>query len=208
MARADPRRTALAVLVFCFATGLIARGVPDSFGVFVLPLAQSFGWDRAEIVSIYSFYALSSGLVGPLVGRLFDRSGPRAVYALGLGLLGGALSLAQFAQSLWQLQATIGLGLGIGATCLGNVPNITLLSRWYGRRLVTATSVVFSAYGAGILLLVPLSQLLIEDFGWRGAYRSLGAAMLVLLPPLLLLPWRLWRAGHPELARPRGSAMT
>jgi len=78
MLPAGPRRTALAVLVFCFAMGLIARGMPDNFGVFVVPLAQDFGWDRAEIVSIYSFYALSSGLMGPLVGRLSSTARARA----------------------------------------------------------------------------------------------------------------------------------
>jgi len=196
-----PRRTALAVLALCFSMGLLARGIPDSFTVFVLPLSHHFGWDRAEVVSIYSFYALSSGLVGPLVGRLFDRSGPRTVYGLGLGLLGLALSLAAFARSLWQLQLAAGLGVGIAATCLGNVPNIALLSRWYGKRLVTAASVVFSAYGFGILMLTPLSQFLIERSGWRGAYHWIGGGLLVLLLPLLLLPWRRFRAGHPELAR-------
>ncbi|MGO8920013.1 MAG: MFS transporter [Stellaceae bacterium] len=205
MPPAGPRRTALAVLVLCFAMGLVARGVPDSFSVFVVPLAQGFGWDRAEIVSIYSFYALASGLMGPLVGRLFDHSGPRAVYALGLGLLGVSFVLAGFAQSLWQLQATVGLGVGIAATCLGNVPNMALLSRWYGKRLVTATSVVFSAYGFGILLLVPLAQLLIDAYSWRGAYHWLGGGLLALLLPLALLPWRIWRGGHPDLAH-RGPA--
>jgi MFS family permease len=198
---ADPRRTALAVLVLCFAMGLLARGIPDGFTVFVVPLSRDFGWDRAEVVSVYSIYALASGLVGPLVGRLFDRFGPRLVYALGLGLLGGSLSLAAFARSLWQLQAAAGLGVGIAASCLGNVPNIALLSRWYGKRLVTAASIVFSAYGVGILILVPLTQWLIELFGWRGAYHWLGGALLVGLLPLLLLPWRRYRRGHPELAR-------
>jgi MFS family permease len=201
MRAAEPSRTALAVLLFCFVAGLLARGIPDSFSVFVVPLSRHFGWDRAEVVSIYSFYALTSGLIGPVVGRLFDRSGPRLVYALGFGLLGGSLSLAAFAQSLWQLQAAAGLGVGIAASCLGNVPNIALLSRWYGKRLVTAASVVFSGYGVGILVLVPLTQFLIERFGWQGAYRWLGAGLLVLLLPMLLLPWRAWRGGHPDLVR-------
>jgi MFS family permease len=201
MRAADPRRTALAVLVFCFVAGLLARGIPDSFSVFVVPLSRHFGWDRAAVVSIYSLYALTSGLIGPVVGRLFDRSGPRLVYALGFGLLGGSLSLAAFSHSLWQLQAAAGLGVGIAASCLGNVPNIALLSRWYGKRLVTAASIVFSGYGVGILVLVPLTQFLVERFGWQGAYHWLGAALLILLLPVLLLPWRAWRSGHPELVR-------
>lgn len=202
--QAGPRRTALIVLALCFVLGAVGRGLPDSFSVFVVPLSRDFGWPRAEVVSIYSLYALASGLVGPFVGRVFDRSGPRVVYTLGLGLLGLSLSLAAFARSLWQLQLAAGLGVGVAATCLGNVPNIALLSRWYGKRLVTAASIVFSAYGFGIFVLVPLAQFLVERFGWRGAYRGIGAALLALLLPLLLLPWRTYRAGNPAIERPAG----
>lgn len=201
MSEAEPRRSALAVLVFCFIAGLLARGIPDSFNVFVVPLSHHFGWDRAEVVSIYSFYALTGGLVGPFVGRFFDRSGPRLVYGLGFLLLGGSLSLAGFARSLWQLQAAAGFGIGVAASCLGNVPNVALLSRWYGKRLVTAASIVFSGYGVGLFLLVPLTQYLIDSVGWRGAYHFLGGALLLLLVPVLLLPWGRWRRGHPELSR-------
>jgi MFS family permease len=123
--------------------GLLGRGLPDSFGVYVVPLAGEFGWDRADVVSIYSFYAVASALTGPLIGRLFDRAGPRIVYLIGITLLGGSFALAGFAQSLWQLQATIGLCVGIAVTCLGNIINTALLSRWYRSRLVFATSIVF-----------------------------------------------------------------
>src|SRR6185369_4045306 len=85
---AAPGRTALVVLGACFAMGLTGRGLVECFTVFLLPLSRSFGWERAETVSIYSLAMLTSGLAAPLVGRLFDRSGPRTVYVLGLVLIG------------------------------------------------------------------------------------------------------------------------
>lgn len=186
---------AVAVLALCFALSLFGRGAHESFTVFLLPIASSFGWDRAEVVSIYSLAALSLGLGAPLVGRLFDRSGPRAVYGVGLLLIGGGFSVAAFAQALWQLQVCLGVAVGLGAACLGNVTNALLLGRWFGRRLPTAMAIVFSAAGAGVVTLLPLSQLLIERTGWRGAYHWLGAAGLALAIPLLLLPWRRLAAG-------------
>src|SRR5262249_28900901 len=112
----DPqRRTALTVLVLCFALGLVGRGLPESFVVFLLPLAREFGWDRATVTSIYSVSVLTGGIVAPLVGRLFDRSGPRAVYAVGLSLLGLGLSAAPLADRLWQFQLCLGLAVGAGA---------------------------------------------------------------------------------------------
>src|ERR1700761_4157726 len=107
-----PARVALNVLALCFALSVLGRGLAESFTVFLKPISESFGWDRAEVVSIYSLAALVGGLTAPLIGRLFDRSGPRAVYALGLLLLGGAFLVASVAQHLWQFQLCLGISVG------------------------------------------------------------------------------------------------
>ncbi|MFZ5736755.1 MAG: MFS transporter [Pseudomonadota bacterium] len=194
-------RTGLFILGLCFVLSLLGRGLGESFTVFLLPISASFGWDRAEVVSIYSLTALCTGLASPLVGRLFDRSGPRAVYTLGMILLGGAFVVAAYAERLWQLQITVGLCAGLGIALTGNVPNSILLGRWFGAKLPTAMAVVYSAIGAGVLVMLPIAQLLIERVGWREAYLILGGAMLVLLVPLSLLPWRRFAAGAASLTR-------
>src|SRR4051812_8915395 len=108
-----PARVALNVLTLCFVLSVIGRGLGESFTVFLKPISESFGWDRAEVVSIYSLTALAGGLAAPLIGRLFDRSGPRAVYAFGLVLLGAAFLIAGSARQLWQFQLSLGLCVGI-----------------------------------------------------------------------------------------------
>src|SRR6202521_2152293 len=196
-----PPRVALKLLARCFRLSALGRGLGESFTVFLKPISESFGWDRAQVVSVYSLAALAGGLGSPLVGRLFDRSGPRMVYSLGLTLLGGAFLIAAYAQHLWQFQLSLGLCVGLGIAFIGNVPNSILLGRWFGPRLPTAMAIVYSATGAGVLILLPASQILIEHVGWRGAYQIFGAAALLLLLPLLLLPWRLFSTGSPHLAR-------
>ena len=196
-----PARVALNVLALCFALSVLGRGLGESFTVFLKPISENFGWDRAQVVSVYSLTWLASGLTAPLVGRLFDRSGPRTVYALGLLLLGGAFLIASHAQSLWQFQLSIGLAVGLGIALVGNVPNSILLGRWFGPRLPTAMAVVYSAMGGGVLLLLPASQILIDRIGWRDAYQSFGIIVLCLLVPLMLLPWRLFATGSPQVVQ-------
>jgi MFS family permease len=196
----EPVRVALNVLALCFALSVLGRGLGESFTVFLKPISEDFGWDRAQIVSAYSLAALAGGLASPLIGRLFDRSGPRTVYGLGLLLLGAAFLIAAHAQQLWQLQLSLGLCVGLGMAFIGNVPNSILLGRWFGPRLPTAMAIVYSATGAGVLILLPASQLLIDHFGWRGTYRIFGGGALFLVLPLLLLPWRLFSSGSPDLA--------
>jgi MFS family permease len=192
---------ALSVLALCFALSVLGRGLGESFTVFLKPIAENFGWDRAEVVSVYSLTALAGGLSAPLIGRLFDHSGPRTVYALGLLLLGGAFLAAGFADRLWQFQISVGLAVGVGIAFIGVVPNSILLGRWFGARLPTAMAVVYSATGAGVLVLLPASQILIDHIGWRGAYRAFGATALILLLPLLLLPWRMFSKGSPHVVK-------
>ena len=196
-----PGRVALNVLALCFTLSVLGRGLGESFTVFLKPISENFGWDRAQVVSVYSLTWLAGGLMAPLVGRLFDRSGPRAVYSLGLLLLGGAFLVASHAQALWQFQLSIGLCVGVGIAFIGNVPNSILLGRWFGPRLPTAMAVVYSATGAGVLVLLPASQILIDHVGWRGAYQIFGIIALCLLVPLLFLPWRLFSTGSPHVVR-------
>ncbi|WP_316232773.1 MFS transporter [Bradyrhizobium sp. SZCCHNPS2010] len=174
-APAQPARVGLVVLALCFALSVLGRGLAESFTVFLKPISESLGWDRAEVVSIYSLAALTGGLAAPLIGRLFDHSGPRAVYALGLLLLGTAFLIAASAWQLWQFQLSLGLCVGAGVALIGLVPNSILLGRWFGPKLPTAMSVIYSAT---------------------------GAVALALLVPLLLLPWRVFARGASHITRP------
>jgi MFS family permease len=200
------RALPVVVATVCFLMGFTGRGLLESFVVFLLPLSTEFSLDRASAVSIYALSVLAAGTAGPLVGRLFDRAGPRAVYTTGLALIGVGLWLASLATRLWHLQVSIGLGVGLGAACLGNVSNASLVARWFRTRLTLVTSIVFSSLGIGILVVVPTTQVAIDALGWRSAYHWMGTLTLALLIPLSLLPWRTFAAGSREVVQAHESA--
>ena len=58
---------ALGVLALCFALSVLGRGLGESFTVFLLPISENFGWDSAQVVSVYSLTALAGGLATPLM---------------------------------------------------------------------------------------------------------------------------------------------
>jgi MFS family permease len=190
---------AVAVLAACFTLNMFGRGLADTYTVFLLPLEREFGWTRSELTGVYSIYLLVNGFTAPLVGLLFDRFGPRWVYGAGMTCLGVAFFLAQRLASLWQFYLFVGVLIGLAVSLNGMVPGSALLSRWYRERLSTAIGIAFSAIGVGTVIFVPLTQLLVSQYGWRFAYHGLGVALLLLVPVVLFaVPWRAFAAGHAD----------
>ncbi len=200
------RHAALGVLALCTIISTVSRGVTDCFAVFLLPIGQSFDVDRATVVGVQSIYFVVLGLMSPVAGMVFDRLGPRTCYALGLGLFGASCVLAGTATAAWQVQLLIGVGGATGATLVGTLPAASLISRWFSTRLQSAVSVMYASMGAGMLAFAPLTQALIDLWGWRGAYRSLGGLMLLMLAVVLVLPWRRIAAGSSAVAGRRAAA--
>lgn len=167
---APPTRAVLAVLGCCFVFSLLGRGVMEAYAVFILPLSAEFGWGRTLLSGIYSVTFIAMGWSGPVVGLLFDRFGPVAVYATGLTLAALGTLGAGLADSLWQLYLTLGVVYGLAAACLGPVSTAALFARWFRERLNSALAFGYASASLGILILAPVSQRLIDGLGWRYAY--------------------------------------
>jgi MFS family permease len=189
-------KMALVVLLICFVFNMLGRGIGDTYVTFLLPLETEFGWSRSELSSVYSIYMVANGLSAPFVGVLFDRWGPRLVYLLGVASLGLGYFLAGNLTQLWQFHLCIGVAGGIGISAIGMVPSASLISRWFPNSTSTAIGIAYAGFGAGTLVLVPFAQYLNQAVGWRDAYHVMGGSLLVALPIVMLLPWRVIRAGY------------
>lgn len=178
---------------------MLSRGVGESFAIFLLPIATEFGADRADLTGVYSTYMLVIAVMSPIAGQAVDRLGPRRCYCLGLLLFACAYLLAGWMTALWQMYALIGVMSAVGSTLIGAVPASSLTSRWFRERLPTAMGMLSAALGTGMLIVAPLVQALVQQYGWRGAYHSIGVFLFVLLAPLALLPWQRIAAGSPQV---------
>lgn len=198
-AEEETRRSFLVTLVvLTFAMNLIARGVPETFAVFLLPVQKGLGVSRADITLTYSVYMLAYGVSGPFAGQLIDRLGARVAYGFGLASLGLSYFLAGFATELWHYLVTVGLLGGLGAASLGMIVASALLTRWFATRIGSIMSLPYAAIGAGMLVLPPLTQVLISLYDWRVAHMILGTCVLLTLPLVMLLPLERMSAGSPQ----------
>ena len=172
-----------------FGFNFLARGIVDTFMVFMLPLEAEFGWTRATLTGVYSGYLLTVGLMSPVSGVLLDRWGPRLTYGSGLAVLALAMAGASISTGIWQVYLFNGVLCGIASSALGMVPTSALMGRWFDRRLSLAIAMAYAGFGSGILVLLPLVQTGIDAHGWRETYRLIAIGLAVLLPLTLLLPW-------------------
>jgi MFS family permease len=167
-----------------------------TFGVFLRPITEEFGWTRGEVSIAFSVAALTVSLTSPLIGRLTDRLGARPVVVVCATVYSAAYaSLAWLTGALAQLYATyfvIGL-VGNGATQL---PYSRTITEWFDRRRGMALSLMMTGVGAGIVVMPPLAQYLIDNHGWRYAYLALGALMFAAAVPLPALLLRRGGAAH------------
>lgn len=186
------------IVALTFAMNLVARGVPETFAVFLLPVQKGLGVSRSDITLTYSLYMLAYGLSGPFAGQLIDRFGARVAYAFGLACLGLGYVLAGFSTELWQYLLTVGLLGGLGAASLGMIVASALLSRWFTSRIGSVISLPYAAIGAGMLVLPTLTQVLLQVYDWRVTHMILGTGVLLTLPLVMLLPLGRMTAGSQE----------
>ncbi len=166
------------IVATCFVAAT-SYGLFYTFGVFFKALQAEFGWGRALTGSVHSLHLLIYAISTYYFGRLTDRYGPRRALSLGALFIGVGLSLCSQIQTIWQLYFFyIIASLGSGVTV--SLPNATV-QKWFTKKRGLALGLVTAGVGAGTLLLAPLSNYLINLWGWRSAYVIIGISYWGLL---------------------------
>ena len=172
-----------AVTVLMLATS----GVRSSFGVFIKPMETEFGWDRTSMSAVAALSLFLYGAVGPFVGRLADRMGPRGVLGVAVVLLGvGTLGTASVV-TLWQLYLTAGFLTALGAGGVAMAVAASLATRWFDTRRGLVLGIAGGGLAAGQLLVIPLAMALTVAWGWRLTFVVLGVGVMILVLPVTLL---------------------
>ena len=163
---------------------MVGNGVMNSFSVIFVALLSEFGLTRAELSGVFSVYIFVYFFASALVGPFLDRFGPRIVMPLGSLLIGLGLLCCSRISSPYQLYLFYGCITSLGACCVGWVPNTTIIANWFVRRRGMAVGIVMCGSGMSMFIFIPLTQLMIECIGWRGAFLTIALAVVIWLGPL------------------------
>lgn len=175
------------IVAVAFVTMAIGVSARTAFSLLLPRLTGEFGWDRSLAAGAFSFGFLVAAALGPIVGRVMDRHGPRVVIGTGVLLMAAGLLAAPGISAPWQLYATLGALVGAGTNMISFTAQSLFLPNWFVRRRGLAIGIAFSGVGVGAVVLLPWLQAVIEQEGWRAASRAMGLLAIVVLGPLVLL---------------------
>jgi OFA family oxalate/formate antiporter-like MFS transporter len=154
----------------------LALGSLYSWSVFVLPLEQEFGWNRADTSWVFTIAIVCFALTFVAAGRIQDIKGPRICALLGGILVSAGFILSSMTTSLITLYLFFGVIVGIG-NGFGYATPTPVGSKWFPDKRGLVIGLMVGGYGAGSAIFGPLAERwLIPSFGWRPTFQVLGVA--------------------------------
>ena len=150
----------------------------QGFGVLILPIERTFGWDRWVISAAMSLRQLESGIVSPAVGFLLDRFSARklifwSAVISGAGFIGLGFTNGIVAFFLFFVVISLGAS-GVSHAVTWPV----IISRWFRRNrgLATGLAVTGPIFGSPLVI---LNTQIEEAHGWRVLLIGYGILILV-----------------------------
>ncbi|XP_077300586.1 monocarboxylate transporter 9-like [Arctopsyche grandis] len=180
------------VIVFAtFMVNLIADGITFSFGVMFVYFLDYFGEGKAKTAWIGSLFMAMPLLSGPIASFLTDRYGCRKMCIIGsiLACLGFIASV--FAPNMETLFFTFGIVSGFGLS-LCYVAAVVIVAYYFEKKRSLATGLSVCGSGIGTFIFAPVTQMLLNEYGWRGTTLILAGLFLnITVCGVLMkdLPW-------------------
>jgi MFS family permease len=174
------------LLVGC-AIILVSFAVRASFGVFQIPIAEEFGWARAEFSLAIAIQNLAWGIGQPLFGAVAEKLGDRKAIVLGTlfyaaGLVLSSVSETPFAMQAWEVL----VGFGIAGTGFGVI--LAVVGRASSDENRSMSLAIATAAGsAGQVFGAPVAEMLLAVMPWQGVFVVFAGALIAMLATLPLM---------------------
>lgn len=178
------------VLIVSCVIIMASFAVRASFGVFQIPIAEEFGWLRAEFSLAIAIQNLAWGIGQPIFGALAEKLGDRKAIILGAITYAAGLVLSAGATTPFEMQAYEWLvGFGIAGTGFGVVLAVVGRASSDANRSMSL-AIVTAAGSAGQIIGAPTAEFLLSMMSWQSVFMVFagGVLALVLTLPLMRAP--------------------
>ncbi|WP_333829647.1 MFS transporter [Pararhodobacter sp.] len=185
---------------------LISFAIRASFGVFQIPIAEEFGWLRAEFSLAIAIQNLAWGIGQPIFGAIAEKFGDRRAIVAGALLYSSGLVLSSFAVTPGAHQLLeILVGFGVAGTGFGVILAVVGRAASDENRSL-ALGIATAAGSAGQVIGAPVAEILLSYYDWQMVFLMFAAAILLALfaLPMMRSPAMASRA---ELEQSMGQAL-
>ncbi|KAJ0412993.1 major facilitator superfamily domain-containing protein [Aspergillus carlsbadensis] len=170
------------VILGCWCASFCSFGWLNSVGVFQEyyqnDLLRDYSTSTVSwIPSLELFFMLG---MGPIVGAIFDRYGPRWLLLVGSFLHVFGLMMTSLSTEYYQLLLSQGLCSAIGVSMIFQ-PSVTCAAGWFTKNRGAAFGILFTGSSIGGIVLPILVTHLIRTTGFAWAMRTCAFVMLFLL---------------------------
>lgn len=151
--------------------------------ILAAPMARDLGVSPSWVFGAFSASLVLSALLGPAVGRAIDARGGRGVLALSNLVLAGGMVLLALAPAFWVLclaWVVLGVGMAMGLYDAA----FATLAGLYGKAARGPITGITLIAGFASTVGWPLSAVMEEAFGWRGACLAWAALQILVALPL------------------------
>ncbi len=157
---------------------LLSFSVRSAFGVFQIPIADEFGWARAEFSLAIAIQNLFWGLGQPLFGAIAEKIGDRKAIVIGAILYAGGLVLSSFATTPFAMQSLeVLVGFGIAGTGFGVI--LAMVGRATSdENRSMALAIATAAGSAGQVVGPPLAETLLQLMPWQSVFLVFAGLIL------------------------------
>ena len=170
------------VLFLCFT--VTVGMLQYSYGVFVAPLEEEFGWTRAEVNVSLSFFAMT-GIIAPFAGPLLDRFGSSKIMMLSYLLLAISFLPRPWMTELWEFYA-LNILMYAGMPGAIMLPVGKLIGIWFTEARGRAVGITAMGANFGGFIFSAQTRTLIDFTDWRMTYFIFGVTIALLIPIIAL----------------------
>ncbi|MDO9535525.1 MAG: MFS transporter [Bacillota bacterium] len=172
------------VIVGLMFFAITTNGIRGSFGAYFTSWESEFLVSRTIVTLISIISWITFAIFQPIIGKMNDRFGSRAVISVSLLLIGLSLILSSVSTQIWQLTLFLGIMATLGFAGSSNVTATSLVSQWFVEKQGLVLGFIVSGMAVGHLFIVPISLYLISNYSWRVSMFSIGLAVTCVLVPL------------------------
>ena len=167
------------------ANGMSSGPVWSGVGVWIKVLEIHFGWSRAQLTGAFSMAQLEGSIIGPLMGYLIDKLGPRRMVFIGFIITGLGFLLFSRTNSLIIFYVSYGL-IMLGTAAGTWLPFMSVVNRWFVRKRGVSMAVAGLGSPLGGLALVPVLAWAVapESHGWAVTAQWIGVVFLCMAWPV------------------------